>query len=183
MVEEFLPESNLYQCLGGQAWMQLITEGVEADLYEGLNLDKLEKYDSWWNSEGQSVFGTLTDFFYTSLTSFIPHFEESFGKLDFEGFFDSIDSGAWSDFIRETFFAQQGNKDHFINYAVSQSLLMDQDMSYLEADGDDGNSLAVPEKDDLLEVFGNWYEVSGNQIEKIFSDVSPSIYASGILSE
>ena len=63
MVEEFLPESNLYQCLGGQAWMQLITEGVEADLYEGLNLDKLEKYDSWWNSEGQSVFGTLTDFF------------------------------------------------------------------------------------------------------------------------
>jgi hypothetical protein len=36
-------ESILYQCLGGQVWMQMTTEGIETDLYEGLNLDKLEK--------------------------------------------------------------------------------------------------------------------------------------------
>jgi hypothetical protein len=173
-------ESNLYQCLGGQVWMQITTDGVETDLYEGLNLDKLEKYDSWWNGEGQSVFGTLADFFHSSFISFVPYFEENFGKLDFEAFFNSIDSGAWSDFIRETYFAQKGEKDHFINYAVSQSLLIDQDLSILEAAG---NSLDLPEKDDLLEVFGNWYEKNEHQIEKTFNDVSPLIYASGILSD
>jgi hypothetical protein len=181
--EESSAESNLYQCLGGQVWMQIITEGVETDLYEGLNLDKLEKYDSWWNGEGQSVFDVLEDFFHSSFISFIHNFEENFGKLDFEAFFNSIDSGAWSDFIRETYFSQQGNKDHFMNYAVSQSLLIDQDLSFLEVDEDDGNSLDLPEKDDLIEVFGNWYEKSATQIEKIFNDVSPLISASGILSD
>jgi hypothetical protein len=181
--EEFSAESNLYQCLGGQVWMQITTEGVETDLYEGLDLDKLEKYDSWWNGEGQSIFNTLADFFHSSFISFIPYFEENFGKLDFEAFFNSIDSGAWSDFIRETYFAQQGNKDHFMNYAVSQSLLIDQDLSFLEVDEDDGNSLDLPEEDDLIEVFGTWYEKSANQIEEIFNDVSLLISASGILSD
>jgi hypothetical protein len=41
----------------------------------------------------------------------------------------------------------------------------------------------LPEKDDLLEVFGNWYEKNEHQIEKTFNDVSPLIYASGILSD
>jgi len=183
MFDETSAESNLYRCLGGQVWMQMTTEGVETDLYEGLNLDKLEKYDSWWNGEGQIIFGTLADFFNSSFIAFIPYFEENFGKLDFESFFNSIDSGAWSDFIRETYFAQQGDKDHFMNYAVGQSLLIDQDLSFLEADEDDGISLDLPEIDDLVEVFGNWYEKSANQIEKIFDDVSSLISASGILSE
>ena len=70
-----------------------------------------------------------------------------------------------------------------MNYAVSQSLIIDQDLSILEIDEDEENSLDVPEADDLVEVFGIWYEKSADQIEKIFNDVSPLISASGILSD
>ena len=176
-------ESHLYRCLGGTVWMQIATEAVQMDIYEGLKLGGLEKYESWWNGEGQSVFVTLADFFHSSFISFIPYFEKSFGKLDFEALFNSIDSGAWSDFIREIYFAQRGERVHFMNYAVSQSLLIDQDLSILEIDEDEENSLDVPEADDLVEVFVIWYEKSADQIEKIFNDVSPLISASGILSD
>ena len=176
-------EPLLYRSLAGQVWMQMITEAVEADTYEGLTLEKLSKYDSWWCNEGLSVFDTLVGFFQSSFISFIPHFEENLGKLDFEALFNNIDSGAWSDFIRETYFAQQGEKDYFLNYAVSQSLLIDQDLSILEFVEDYENSINLPEIEDLLVIFGNWYESSTDQIEKIFKDVSSLISASGILSE
>ena len=118
----------------------------------------------------------------SSFISFIPHFEESLGKLDFEALFNNIDSGAWSDFIRETYFAQQGEKEYFLTYAVSQSLLIEQDLSILESVDDYENAIDLPEIEDLLVVFGNWYESSADQIEKIFSDVSQLISASGILA-
>jgi hypothetical protein len=65
---------------------------------------------------------------------------------------------------------------------VSQSLLIEQDLSILEPVDDYENSIDLPEIEDLLVIFGNWYESSADQIEKIFSDVSPIISASGILS-
>ena len=175
-------EPLLYRSLAGQVWMEIITEAVELETYEGLTLEKLSQYDSWWCNEGQSVFDTLVEFFQSSFISFIPHFEESFGKLDFEALFNNIDSGAWSDFIRETYFAQQGEKEYFLTYAVSQSLLIEQDLSILEPVDDYENSIDLPEIEDLLVIFGNWYESSADQIEKIFNDVSPIISASGILS-
>ena len=173
-------ESSLYFALSSSIVSQARESEVEDLLHgKGMTLTQYKKYEEWWFSQdAESVLDKLINGFIESL---VPIFKESFEDIDWETFFSDLDSGAWSDFIREIFMIQKGDTDYFLEYAVDQALLwdFDQELPFFETDEDSSTGV---ELDELREAFGKWYEKSSLEIKSIFDEVSPLIEAARILS-